>query len=266
MIAFWQTVADLSRAGTPFVLVTVIAAEGSAPREAGAKMAVAGEAVVGTIGGGQLEFTAIETARAMLDRNAGGAAPVTRHFPLGPALGQCCGGSVTLLFEPSRPPVLELALFGAGHVARALVAKLADLPCRVTWIDPRAAEFPAAVPANVSVRVTEAPEAEVERLKPGAHCLVMTHDHALDLLIVGRVLKRGDFAWLGLIGSATKRARFIGRLRRMGFTETALERLVCPIGLPGISGRTPGEIALAVAAQLMSTLPVRQPAAPAAVI
>jgi xanthine dehydrogenase accessory factor len=264
MIAFWQELADLARAGVPFVLVTVLEAEGSAPREGGAKMAVTAERALGTIGGGRLEFTAIETARAMLDGVA--SAPVTRRLALGPTLGQCCGGTVTLLFEPTRPPALDLALFGAGHVARALVAKLADLPCRITWIDPRADEFPAMVPVNVTVRVTESPEGEVEPRRPGTHYLVMSHDHALDLLIVGRVLKRADFAWLGLIGSSSKRARFTARLRRMGFAPETLDRLVCPIGLPGLTGKTPGEIALSVAAQLMATLAARAENAPASVI
>jgi len=253
MIAVFARLADLARAGEACILVTVAAIAGSTPREAGAKMVVTREGITGTIGGGQLEFQAIETARGLLD--AGQDSPVLSQVPLGPAAQQCCGGHVALLFEPILPPRLRLALFGAGHVARALVAKLADTPVRVTWIDPRPDEFPADLPANTTKIVTEKPLDEMSRLAPGAHVLVMTHSHQLDEALVAAALRRDDAAWIGLIGSASKRARFFHRLRDQGFTADDLARVTCPIGMPGITGKEPGVIAIAVAAQLLSTLP-----------
>jgi len=252
VIEVFARLADLARAGEACILVTVAAIAGSTPREAGAKMVVTREAITGTIGGGQLEFQAIETARGLLD--AGQATPVLSQVPLGPAAQQCCGGHVALLYEPILPPRLRLALFGAGHVARALVAKLADTPVRVTWIDPRPDEFPADMPANATPVVTEKPLDEVARLAPGTHVLVMTHSHQLDEALTAAVLRRADAAWIGLIGSASKRARFFHRLRDQGFTADDLARVTCPIGLPGITGKEPGVIAIAVAAQLLSML------------
>jgi xanthine dehydrogenase accessory factor len=252
VIEVFARLAELARADEACILVTVAAIAGSTPREAGAKMVVTREAITGTIGGGQLEFQAIETARGLLD--AGQATPVLAQVPLGPAAQQCCGGHVALLYEPILPPRLRLALFGAGHVARALVAKLADTPVRVTWIDPRRDEFPADMPANATAVVTEKPLDEVARLVPGTHVLVMTHSHALDEALVAAVLRRRDAAWIGLIGSASKRARFFHRLRDQGFTAEDLARVTCPIGIPGVTGKEPGVIAIAVAAQLLSTM------------
>lgn len=252
MIEVFARLAELARAGEACILVTVAAIAGSTPREAGAKMVVTRDAIIGTIGGGQLEFQAIETARGLLD--AGQTTPVLSQVPLGPAAQQCCGGHVALLYEPILAPRLRLALFGAGHVARALVAKLADTPVRVTWIDPRRDEFPADMPANTTAIVTEKPLDAVARLAPGTHVLVMTHSHALDEALVAAVLRRRDAAWIGLIGSASKRARFFHRLRDQGFTAEDLARVTCPIGIPGVTGKEPGVIAIAVAAQLLCSL------------
>ncbi len=243
---------ELERIGEPAVLVTILSARGSAPRDAGCKMVVSAGRLSGTIGGGRLEHVAIGLAREMLD---GANGPVTRDFPLGPALGQCCGGHVSLLFEPVRPPVWEVALFGAGHVGRAVASLLGMLPCRLTWIDSRAAEFP---PGAVG-RVRADPVAERAGLPKGGFVLVMTHDHQLDYDLVAAALHRGDFAFVGLIGSETKRARFSSRLVRDGIDDAAL---VCPIGLPGIVGKQPAEIAVSVVAQMMQArqgAPVRQP-------
>jgi xanthine dehydrogenase accessory factor len=149
------------------------------------------------------------------------------------------------------PPDCVVYLFGAGHVGRALAAMLGQLPCRVAWIDERKDAFPEAAPANVAMIRSDDPAAEVARAPKGAHFLVMTHSHARDQAIVEAVLRRGDFAYLGLIGSATKRARFVARLRAAGIAEAALARLVCPIGAEGIPGKEPGVIALAAAAEIM---------------
>ncbi|HET8727077.1 MAG TPA: xanthine dehydrogenase accessory protein XdhC [Alphaproteobacteria bacterium] len=233
--------------GEVCVLVTVVEAEGSTPRAAGTKMVVFADRIAGTIGGGHLEFEALRTARRLLTES--GAGPRMHDFPLGPALGQCCGGRCKLLFEPMVPTERTLLLFGAGHVARALVPVLEDLPFRIRWIDERREAFPAAVPANATVELTGAPDAEIDEAPPGALYLVMTHSHDLDQRLVAAVLRRGDFAWLGLIGSTTKRARFEKRLKADGLDPS---RLVCPIGLAGVPGKHPKAIAVAVAAQLLA--------------
>ena len=243
-----NTLSDLESRGVPAVLITVAGVDGSAPREAGTKMVVTPDETIGTIGGGQLEFRATEIARHMLGTRQG---PSLRKFPLGPALGQCCGGHVTLLFEPQRPDLVGVALFGAGHVGKAMVQVLSALPCRIRWFDPRAEEFPDHVPASVSVEVTNTPEREIAGLGDGAYVLVMTHSHALDLGIAAKALQEDRFAYIGLIGSGTKRARFEKRFRELGLSEQQIAKLTCPIGIDGVSGKHPGEIAIATAAQLL---------------
>ncbi|HET9019374.1 MAG TPA: xanthine dehydrogenase accessory protein XdhC [Acetobacteraceae bacterium] len=250
----------LEQAGTPAVLVTLLAARGSTPREAGCKMVVTADAAVGTIGGGNLEFQCIARARDML--HGDGGEPLLQDFPLGPALGQCCGGHARVLFEAVRPPSWRIALFGAGHVGRALVALLGTMACRVQWIDPREDAFPAALPANVVPRVVADPARVAAELPAGTHVLVMTHDHALDCEIVAAALPRPGLPFVGLIGSETKRARFVGRLARRGLDAEAIRRLTCPIGVPGAGGKAPAEIAIAVAAQLLQIRDAMAPVAP----
>jgi xanthine dehydrogenase accessory factor len=252
---------ELAEAGTPSVLVTLLAVRGSTPREAGCKMVVTGTATYGTIGGGNLEYQTIAAARALLAGEI--RAPAVREFPLGPALGQCCGGHATVLFEPVRPVSWRIALFGAGHVGRALVSLLATLDCRVTWIDPRPDVFPAPLPANVTALSDPDPPAQVAALPAGTCVLVMTHDHALDFGIVSVALSRTELPFIGLIGSETKRARFAARLRRNGMPDNLIARLVCPIGVAGVGGKAPAEIAVAVAAQLLQIRDARASKPPA---
>ena len=324
-MSLWpEKLAALVAAGEPAALVAVAAVRGSAPREAGAAMIVTARDLFGTIGGGRLEYRAARLARTML---RDGARARLEEFPLGPELGQCCGGHVALRFQRItaadrawlyplrrwiaegreaalvfaagadggaglavsgaetagdlgprgpvaaraarrvlagaaasddawhvvrvRPPDCAVYLFGAGHVGRALASILGQLPCRVVWIDERKDAFSAAVPANVAAVRAGDPAAEAARAPNGTYFLVMTHSHARDRQIVEAVLRRGDFAYLGLIGSATKRARFAARLRAAGIGEAALARLVCPIGAEGIPGKEPGVIALAAAAEIM---------------
>ena len=142
-------------------------------------------------------------------------------------------------------------LFGAGHVGKALVRMLGELPCRVTWVDSRAEQFPRDVAPNVTIECTEAPHYAVDRAPSRAAFLVMTHSHALDLTLCEKILRRDDFSYFGLIGSATKRAKFTRRFKARGLSDDVIERMVCPIGLPELSGKHPGEIAVAVAAQLL---------------
>jgi xanthine dehydrogenase accessory factor len=256
----------LAAEGTPAVLVTVLRAEGSSPREAGAKLVVTAAGQHGSVGGGPLELTAGEIARDLLAGAPEGAAPLLREFPLGPSLGQCCGGAVTLLFERLAPPRWTVALFGAGHVGTALVRLLEGLDCRVIWVDERPEAFPQAVPPSVRAVVAEAPEEEVARLPAGADVLIMTHSHALDQRVVEAALRREDLRLVGLIGSRTKRARCLARLEHRGFSPEARARLTCPIGLPGVGGKRPAEIAISVAAWLLQVegTSLAQAASPAA--
>ncbi|MCB1757992.1 MAG: xanthine dehydrogenase accessory protein XdhC [Gammaproteobacteria bacterium] len=143
-------------------------------------------------------------------------------------------------------------LFGAGHIGRALVRVLADTPCRITWVDSRDDIFPADLPGNVQTVSDEQPVFEVDAAPPGACFIVMTHDHQLDGRLCERILRRGDYAWCGLIGSGSKRRKLEKRLRQVGITEQAIKSLVCPIGINGISGKQPQVIAIAVAAQLLA--------------
>lgn len=304
----------------PAVLVTVAIAQGSVPREAGAHMVVSNSMLTDTIGGGHLELKAVAIARAML---ADGGTRRFERFPLGPSLGQCCGGVAHLLFERVDPlqlavlrarrdvdtfrlveidgpaagladaagrvlagaplpafnagggthvmrdaagarwlvdaiaaPRAHLVLFGAGHVGAAIVRLLAGLPCRVTWVDEREDMFPDAVPANVDVEATDSPAACIAAAPPGASFLVMTHSHALDLqlceAILGRAQSQRNPGWFGLIGSNTKRSQFERRLRARGLDDARIAAMVCPIGVPGISGKQPAVIAVAVVAQLLA--------------
>ncbi|MFI5017089.1 MAG: xanthine dehydrogenase accessory protein XdhC [Dongiales bacterium] len=309
--------------GVPCTLVTVAAVEGSAPREAGTKMLVHLDGMAGSVGGGHLEFKALAEAKSLLQTAMAPQAKLL-DFALGPSLGQCCGGRVTLLFEPLTPAALpwltawqqpsndrvlltrlsppnkivvepekaprdlmdplrtlaesaapavlfhrddpgscyllermvdsrqDLYLFGAGHVGQALVQVLSLLPFRVRWIDGRAEMFPAVLPANVEAECSASPRHDVAAAAPGSFFLVMTHSHPTDLEICDQVLKRGDFAFLGLIGSESKRATFLSRLRQRGHGEAALARLTCPIGLPEVTSKEPASIAVAVAGQLLA--------------
>lgn len=241
-------------------LVQVQRTRGSVPRETGTRMLVAADAVAGTIGGGHLELQAIAQARAALAQASVSVDLV--DIALGPTLGQCCGGALTLQHAPldaaaladwpAEAALFTLQLYGAGHVGRAIVQLLATLPCAVQWIDQREAEFPPdALPAHIQPLCVDAVEAEVTQAPPGAFYLVLTHSHALDLMITEAILRHGDFAYLGLIGSATKRARFLRQLAQRGINASTLDRITCPIGVPGIPGKAPEQIAVAVVAQLL---------------
>ncbi len=253
------------RQDRPAVVVAVAQTRGSVPREAGTRMVVDAAQVLGSIGGGHLELQAIAQARALL---AGRGGVHEQSIALGPGLGQCCGGALTLRYTPLAdddpaawplpPPRFELQLYGAGHVGRALVRLLADIHCRVQWIDERESEFPPdELPPHIQRVCVEPVQAEVAVAPPGACYLVLTHSHDLDLAISTAILQRGDFGWFGLIGSRSKRARFEHRLLERGVPAALLQRLVCPIGLPGIEGKEPEVIAVAVAAQLLAAAPGR---------
>ncbi|MEO8298383.1 MAG: xanthine dehydrogenase accessory protein XdhC [Burkholderiales bacterium] len=251
--------------------VQVLDHRGSVPRETGTRMLVSETAVAGTIGGGHLELKAIEAARGWLALGQPG--PHDQTYALGPALGQCCGGTVCLRTQvlsldslaawPQPEPRFFLQLYGAGHVGRAVVRLLGDIDCEVQWIDERESEFPElALPGHIERVCVEPVEAEVAEAPPGACYLVLTHNHDLDLRITEAILRRGDFAFCGLIGSATKRARFVHRFEERSIAAAVLERLCCPIGLAGIDGKEPAVIAVAAVAQLLQ-LPAALQQAPA---
>ena len=224
-----------------------------------------GADTLGTIGGGHLELKAITSARAMLARGA--SAREQQSFALGPSLGQCCGGAVTLAFAPldgdalarwpMRTPLFHLQLHGAGHVGRAIATLLATLAVDVDWFDERDEEFPATTtlgspwPEHIRRISADTVEREVANAPAEAFYLVLTHEHALDLRITEAILRRGDFAFCGLIGSKTKRASFVRRLAERGVDSATIARLTCPIGVAGIAGREPEVIAAAVVAQLL---------------
>ena len=264
-----------SLARQPAVLVRVVSTQGSVPREAGAWMGVFADAVVGTIGGGHLEFEAIARARALLAAGGGSsvlqdAVPLRLRFALGPSLGQCCGGVVHLSLErvsasdlPALATALDaalepVALFGGGHVGHALARVLAPLPFRLSWIDSRDGVFPADLPARVACEHSEPVQSAVPGLAPWSRVLIMSFSHAEDLEIVAGCLLRqrtqADLPYVGLIGSQTKWATFRRRLEARGFTPDELAHITCPIGVPGITGKQPEVIAVAVAAQLLQTL------------
>jgi xanthine dehydrogenase accessory factor len=258
------------------VLVSVDSVQGSGPREKGAWMAVFPQTLVNTIGGGHLEFQAITEARALMSRpvseNVASTAThednaLTTRYALGPALGQCCGGVVHLKFErisAADAPALKqrllangqpLALFGGGHVGRALVNVLSTLPYNVQWVDSRDEIFPAHLPPNVVCEHSDPVHAAVADLPSGSSVLVMSFSHAEDLDVVAACLKRqrlhGDLKFVGLIGSKTKWATFQHRLEAKGFTADELAFITCPIGVSGITGKEPEVIAVSVAAQLL---------------
>ncbi len=257
---------------TPAVMVRVHTHRGSVPREADAWMAVFEQTIVGTIGGGQLEWQAITQARAHLASNAPSA---VIRYPLGPALGQCCGGEVELRFtrvgaaevpalrqqfEAARANWPWVVLFGGGHVGSALVRLFANLPLRVKWIDSRDGIFPTGLPDNVEIEWSEPVQSAVPDLPAGAQVLIMSFSHAQDLDLVAACLsrqqQRADLAAIGLIGSKSKWAAFRHRLGLRGFSDTDLAQVKCPIGLSGIRGKQPEVIAVAVAAQVLQA---RQP-------
>jgi xanthine dehydrogenase accessory factor len=301
----WTTILELLERDGSAGLATVTQVDGSTPRETGARMVVARDgAITGSIGGGPLEWAAIDLLRQMAKRPPGAE---WKTVSLGPALDQCCGGRAEILHEMFGPndrewiePLADFAgadlrtraersgrgyrraiawdaevvapfargrdgtllerfseaktpllLFGAGHVGRALVAALAPLPFALRWIDDRPDAFANAGLHNATTIVSALPESELRDAPAGSFVVVMTHSHALDLAIVAAALVDARFPYIGLIGSATKRALFERRLAEFGVASEAILRLVCPIGVAGIAGKAPAIIAASVAAELL---------------
>lgn len=253
-------------ANQPAVLVHVLQSQGSVPRESGTWMAVFEHELVGTIGGGHLEHQAILSSRNALSHPES-PLPDHQRVALGPSLGQCCGGVLVLGFERVSFKDMDrlktqlaqkaqpLALFGGGHVGQALIHILADLPFQLLWIDSRDEVFPPDTPGHVVCEHSSPVQGAVADLTPGSAVLIMSFSHAEDLEVVSACLdrqrQRQDLSFIGLIGSKTKWATFKHRLETRGFGPPDFAHITCPIGLPGIQGKSPPEIAVAVAAQLL---------------
>lgn len=254
------TINKLSKEGTSFVLVTVARVRGHAPRGAGSKMVVSAGETWGSVGGGNLEADTMHRARTLLAEAVTTPELLTRTLgPSGGAHGvQCCGGEVTLLLEPHHPERPTVAIFGAGHVGWALVQVLGTLPLSLQLIDSRPDSLSRPLPTPLTASVTRhhapVPESILEALSPGAHLLILTHDHAEDLAVLERALRAGHFGFIGLIGSRSKWAHFRRELLQHGLSEADLARVVTPIGLPGVPGKSPQAVAIAVAAQLLGVL------------
>ncbi|WP_343527823.1 xanthine dehydrogenase accessory protein XdhC [Sphingomonas sp.] len=303
MNALWMTRLRAATPGERIALVTVLATEGSAPRGAGTRMVVTEASSFDTIGGGALEHQAIEQARAILAHPPGTWR--IQDYPLGPLLGQCCGGRVRLLIERIEPDALDwiaaaasgttlttllhpsgitrttdptaeiaplsargerpgagarwaerlgqwhrpLYLFGAGHVGQAIARQAVGLPLRLAWFDSRA-EMDGV--EGVTIVDGDRLPACLADAPSEAAAVILTHDHGLDYQLTRAALTRPPLAFVGLIGSATKRARFLARLTRDDVPDEARTRLTCPIGLPAITGKEPEVIALSVLAQLLA--------------
>jgi xanthine dehydrogenase accessory factor len=256
-----NAVAELRRERQPGVLVTVTAVRGHAPREAGAKMVVGERRCWGTIGGGNLEESAVRRARELLASDAGepetDTTSLTERAPARYGV-QCCGGEVTLLYEPLRP-VPAVAVFGMGHVGMELARILARHDVELHLVDSRAAQVDpdrlAAVTTDAVARVHRhhavVPELVLGELPTGSHVLIMTHDHAEDAALCDAALRCGHLGSIGLIGSSAKWRRFEKKLAAEGHGPDALARITTPIGLPEITGKGPAAIAVGVAADLL---------------
>jgi xanthine dehydrogenase accessory factor len=238
------------------VLVSIVETKGSVPREDDAWMLVTPDGFHGSIGGGTLEWKAMAEAQKLLS----GGGTKYLDYVLGPDLGQCCGGRVKLKLQrlDAQSVVIDevevrrqVLLFGAGHVGRALVLALAPLPFDVQWIDPRPNAFPAVAPINVVMMQVESPTEVLQQANEGCLVFVMTHAHELDLALVDAALRQPNVAHVGLIGSATKRARFEKRFREAGVDAARVAELICPIGVSGISSKHPAAIAAGVVAQIL---------------
>jgi len=259
--------------GAAVALVEVAEAKGSTPREKGAWMLVSQSAIFGTIGGGQLEFMAIDKARQVLAK--ADHEGLLLDIPLGPEIGQCCGGrvevAVSLVDRSKRETLVEMAkaeestlphvyIFGGGHVGHALAAAFALLPVRPVLVETRADALEG-MPETVETRLTPMPEEMVREAPAGAAFVVLTHDHALDFLIVAEALKRQDAAYVGMIGSKTKKATFRNwYLKTAGGSEEHFSRLVSPIGGDEVKDKRPAVIAALAAAEIMTALLQRQSA------
>ena len=255
-LQWFDAVQSLQHSGDAYALVTVLGCTGSTPRDYSSKMVITQEGTFDTIGGGHLEFLVMQKAREIITANAGTpkVEQEVHHFPLGASLGQCCGGSVTVLFESFVMQGLNITVFGAGHVAKALMNILGAMPGQVRWVDNRMNMFPQEVPGNVQNMYLESPVELIETLPVNSQVLILTHDHQLDFDLVQAALKRDDLSFVGCIGSNTKAERFQMRLKHRGMADELIENFICPVGNREGPGKLPIEVAVSMAAQLIQHL------------
>ena len=289
-------------AGQNVALVMIANVRGSSPRDKGAYMIVGKDSFIGTIGGGALEYQALQIARSLIDQSAD--TPFQRHWrdvALGPNLGQCCGGHVTLLFEcyassmgeeihkisqgegtilhgassdempenADKPPYHyqahprsftsalndrrdNLYIYGAGHVGRALIEVTGGLGLRRFWVDDDKARFPESIATDVEAVIAKDMSIITHHAPPNSYHIILTYSHQIDEEIVKKLLVRGEFLQLGLIGSLTKAARFKSRFQKEGLSDEVIDRMICPIGLPDITSKKPAHVALSIAGQIAS--------------
>jgi xanthine dehydrogenase accessory factor len=239
--------------GQAYVLITVINTAGSTPREMGSKMVVTGESQFDTIGGGHMEFVIIQRARELLVK--GIECHQIESFPLASRVGQCCGGAMKVLYEVHYRHNQQLAVFGGGHVAQALVPILEQLPLQIRWFDsrdtlPETGEITPHIPLTTSAD----PVAEIRDLPEGSWVLILTHNHQLDYQLVQQALKHAQLDFIGMIGSQTKAKRFRLRLEHRGFTSEQIAQLISPVGDLSVPGKRPIEVAVSISAQLIQRL------------
>ena len=255
-----QAIAQHEQSGTNYVIATVLGTNGSTPRGTGSKMVISGEHIYDTLGGGHLEFAVIKKARELLVQ--GEAMQVIEQFNLAANLGQCCGGVATVMLECMQCERFTLDIYGAGHVAQALIGILAQLPIRIRWIDNRADVFPEQIPANVVKIIDEEPTQQIKHAPNNNNYLILTHNHQLDFELTQAIIKRGDANWLGVIGSDTKAKRFKQRLTHRNFTAEQVKQMTCPVGLKNVTGKLPMEVAISISAQLIGLYQAEQTTAP----
>lgn len=245
------------------VLVKVTGTAGSTPRDTDAWMLVAADCLFGTVGGGQLEYMAIDHARRALRQ---GVPAEAMNIPLGPEIGQCCGGRVGLSFTAMNADLATLLItrsdremaarphvyvFGAGHVGDALAMALSLAPVRTVLVDTREEELSASNVEGIETCLAAMPEAVVRDAPAGSSFVILTHDHALDFLIAAEALRRDDAAYVGMIGSKTKRATFKNWLSREIGRPELFNRLICPIGGTAVKDKRPAVIAALAAAEIV---------------
>ncbi|MBT3426924.1 MAG: xanthine dehydrogenase accessory protein XdhC [Gammaproteobacteria bacterium] len=252
-ISWQQAVHQCHQQGQAFAVATILTTAGSTPRDGGSKMIITSEASHDSVGGGRLELLVLKRARELLA--TGVQAQLVEHFPLAGKAQQCCGGSVSVLLEVFPEANLRIALFGAGHVGQALVSILAGCDARIDWIDSRQDMFPALLPANAAVHVSQNPVEMASLLTRDQIAVIVTHDHQLDYQLVRTLLDETEVPYIGLIGSKTKAERFRTRLVKDNLPQGEWDRCHCPVGLASIPGKLPMEVAVSIAAEILALAP-----------
>jgi xanthine dehydrogenase accessory factor len=257
-LSWFNAINHCQQTGTSYVIATLISSAGSTPRDSGTKMVITEESFYDTLGGGHLEFEVIKKAKLLLAENK--QTQSIEHYPLASKLGQCCGGATNVLFEVFVAHNQHLAVYGAGHVAKALIPIIENLPLQIRWLDPRPEMFDRQPLAeNVKTLHIEDSAESIRDLPLNSWLLVLTHNHQLDFELVSNALKRADLDFVGMIGSDTKAKRFQTRLAHRGFSEEQINRLTSPVGELSIPGKQPIEVAVSIAAQLIQLIHAKQP-------